>query len=549
MTSKKHLIFVAILPMLLSSKPYAFSNKSEPHPIANYCLERSASSARPSWSCPGQIIPAHKTRNFKLEELRCSGASHLHARLPYSFDEESWLDLKNASQYEATEVIRQQPTPSWSGELRYKTHVHWEWEDCRMITNAGICGTYQVCEQKEVTTEKGEKNKVQHCNHFPKSCFSDVTVHESQHCGYSQMDFDIEFLKKNAAQWNPDNPKYIDRLANGYDLLPGEEEAITVSNLKSNWWESQSTQLTPTLFIEDPKNDYQFNQIVHNRQTGSLSCRFNGYDKVSFTIDTEKRIASRSPNAFSPPTTFDNDVIEPLVWQSAISKSGIRDQKGYPLIMRAQDYSAAAINEVSENVSEKLKNMIIRVQLYEPSIFGERLKSTIYIDEAKGIQQTLNAISSDQKIRRSTLWEFKLKNGDNPSKNIYRSYLPSLVYYPGKILLSDDVLSYDDHLTPDTEYSLKLTVYQKNMPFYHQSCESNPDAWDCKWYTLWGLFSSSRYENNYFSKKSLDVRFRSNTNVDQRTWLSTFWHFVSYAQLSIPIGTAAYSLHYLGFLF
>lgn len=213
--------------------------------------------------------------------------------------------------------------------------------------------------------------------------------------------------------------------------------------------------------------------------------------------------------------------------------------------MRAQDFSAAALNEVSEDVTEKLKNIIVRVQLYEPSIFGDRLKSTIYIDEAKGIQQTLNAISSDQKIRRSTLWEFKLKNGDNPDKNIYRSYVPTLFYYPGKIFLSNEALSYDDQLAPNTIYTLKLTVYQKNLPFYNQSCESDPDAWDCQWYTLWGLFSSKRYEDNYFSKKSLDVRFRSNPKVDQRTWLSSFWHFVRYAQIAVPLGAVALSASYL----
>ncbi|MFK0571909.1 hypothetical protein [Endozoicomonas sp.] len=544
MAIKKHLMYAALLLMLLSSRPYAFFGSSEPYFIANYCFQISAPYDRPSGSCPGQIIPSWQTRNFRFEELKCSGNNNTHVRLPESFDEEAWLDLKNISRHEASEVLRQQPLPSWSGEIHYQTNLHWEWEDCRMVTDPFICGTYEVCEERVITTENGGTQRVNECRNVPKSCYADVTVHESQRCGNGQLDFDVEFLKKNAAHWNPATPDYVDRLANGYDLLPGEEEAITVSNLKSNWSASQSTELTPALFIEDPKNEYNLNQFIHNHQPDSLSCRFNGYDKVSFTVDTQKRIASRSPNAFLLPKAFDNEDIEPLVWQSTPGKNGTREQKGYPLMMRAQDFSAAALSEVSEEVTEKLKNIIVRVQLYEPTIFGERLKSTIYIDEAKGIQQTLNAISNDQQIRRSTLWEFKLKNGNSPHKNIYRSYAPSLFYYPGKIFLSDEGLSYDDYLAPDTEYTLKLTVYQKNLPFYHQSCKSDPDAWDCKWYTLWGLFSSNRREDNYYSKKSLDVRFRSNPNVDQRTWLSTFWHFVGYAQLTIPIGAAAYSFYY-----
>ena len=519
---------------------------AEPYFVANYCVERTSPQMRSSNSCPGYTIPAHQTRNFQYEELRCASNENNHTRSPVQFDEEAWLDLKNVSRDDAASILRKQPAPAWSGSIPYQTFVHWEWEDCQLITSSRVCGTYEVCEERDVSNYNGEPRRTRKCHQEPKSCYSNVTVHESEQCpnGHGQLDFDVEFLKKSASDWHPGNPDYIDRLANGYDLLPGEEEVVTVSNLKTNWWKHQSTTLSPTLVIQDPKNEYTLNQFVHRPDAQSLSCRFQGYDKVSFTVDTQQRIASRSPNGFSLPESFDNETIDPLVWQSAPGSNGTREEKGFPMIMRAQDYSAAAINEVSEEVSEKFKNILIRVQLYEPSLFGERLKSTIYIDEAKGVQQTLNAISSDQKIRRSTLWEFKLKNGDDPNKNIYRSYVPSLFYYPGKIFLSNEALSYDDHLAPDTEYTLKLTVYQKNLPFYHQSCESEPDAWDCKWYALWGLFSPKRYEDNYFSKKSLDLKFHTNPNVDMRTWLSTFWHFTSYAQFTIPVGTIAYSLYY-----
>lgn len=519
---------------------------SAPFFVANYCVENAAPQVRSSHSCPGFTIPSHQTRNFQYEQLRCASNENTHTRSPVLFDEEAWLDLKNVSRHDAASVLRQQPAPAWSASIPYQTFVHWEWEDCQLVTSSTTCGTYEVCREKEVFNHAGELQRIQDCHQEPRSCYANVTVHESEQCpdGRGLLDFDVKFLKKSASDWHPGNPDYIDRLANGYDLLPGEEEMVTVSNLKTNWWNHQSSTLSPTLVIEDPKNEYILDQFVHQPDAQSLTCRFQGYDKVSFLVDTQKRIASRSPNGFSLPESFDNETIDPLVWQSAPGISGSREEKGYPSIMRAQDYSAAAISEVSEDVSEKFKNIIIRVQLYEPSILGERLKSTIYIDEAKGVQQTLNAISSDQKIRRSTLWEFKLKNGDNPNKNIYRSYVPSLFYYPGKIFLSEETLSYDDHLTPDTEYTLKLTVYQKNLPFYRQSCESEPDAWDCKWYALWGLFSPNRYEDNYFSKKSLDLKFRSNPNVDQRTWLSTFWHVTSYAQLTIPVGAIAYSIFY-----
>ncbi|WP_257283376.1 hypothetical protein [Endozoicomonas sp. SESOKO1] len=543
MAIKKKIVHAALLLMLLPLKSFS---SAWPF-VANYCLQTSAPREMVSRSCPGHIIPSHQTRNFRVEELRCSANHQTHVRLPESFDEEAWQDLKNISRHEAADSLRQQPPPAWTGVINYRTYLHWDWQDCRLVTDEQHCGSYYVCDEIYLPTPDGDMKPVKHCHWEPKTCYADITIHESRYCedGGGKLAFDVAFLKKDKARWNPDLPGFIDRLANGYDLLPGEEEVITVSNLKNHGRTSQSARLAPTLFIEDPKNEYIFNQHIHNQQPDSLSCRFRGEDEVSFTVTTRNRIASRSPNAFSLPKTFDNEDIDPLVWQSAPGLDGSRKEKGYPLIMRAQDFSAAALNEVSEDVTEKLKNIIVRIQLYEPSLFGDRLKSTIYIDEAKGIQQTLNAISSDQKIRRSTLWEFKLKNGDNPDKNIYRSYVPTLFYYPGKIFLSNEALSYDDQLAPNTIYTLKLTVYQKNLPFYHQSCESDPDAPDCQWYTLWGLFSSNRYEDNYFSGKSLDVRFRSNPNVDQRTWLSSFWHFVGYAQLAVPAGVIAASVFYL----
>ncbi|MGB0359959.1 MAG: hypothetical protein ACPGEF_00895 [Endozoicomonas sp.] len=510
---------LALLCLFISSELMAYDN---------YCIDRWRPYPRHSQACPGKIIPAEKTRNFSAESLWCTQQASNHLRHPEELDEEAWLDLKNISRHEAAIQLREQASPQWSGILNYSTLLVWDWESCDLVTNGSICGYDTDCyENSDDTTT---------CIPIPRTCYTDTIHHEKTYCSPSQMEYDITFLKKDFANWNPEIAGYIDRLANGYDLLPGEEEVVTLNNksVVGHSW------LTPILSIDDPKNDYTINQQIHNQSPDSLSCRVNGFDKISFMIATEHRIASWSPNSFALPKAYDNESIPPLIWQSTNGRNGKREADGFPEYMRVQDFSAAALNEISEDVSQKLKNVVIRVQLYKPSIFGEQLKSTIYIDEAKGIQQTLNAISSNQKVRRSTLWEFKLNNGNLPEKNLYRSYVPSIVYYPGKIFLSDEGLSYDDHLAPDTEYTLKLTVYQKNMPFYNQSCEVNPDAWYCSsWYAFWNFINSNWREDQYFSKKSLDLKFYSNRNVDERTWLSTFWNFTRYAQLAIPVGAIA----------
>ncbi len=495
----------------------------------NRCIEFSSPREVPSHSCPGVTIPRDKSRNFADEQLQCAKANFTHLRQPVEIDEEAWTDLKNVNPQAAADAIRQQPAPAWSGTINYSTHVHWDWQECRLVTDGALCGIKKVCSNsKDCTLE-------------PKTCFANVTVHESLPCDHGQMDFDVQFTKPKLAQWNVETEGFIPRIANKYDLLAGEEEAITVTNVSG--WSTHSAQLTPALSIEDPKNEYH---IKHQPQ--NLQCRINGHDHIRFTVDTEKRIASSSPNGFSLPVTYDGEPIDPLVWSSATGKDGQLETKAYPIILKAQDYSAATIAEISREVAKDLKNIIIRIQLYEPGLFGERLRSTIYIDEAQGIQQTLNALSNNQKIRRSTLWEFKLKNDNSPRKNLYRSYIPALAYYPGKVFLSEEKLSYDNFLKPDTEYTLKLTVYQKNMPFYKQSCESEPTAWDCKWYALWGLLSPRRKEKNYFSKKSLDIKFHSHPNVDMRTHLATFWNMAKWGQLVVPVGIIALTLKATGVL-
>ena len=512
---------ILILATVLSTAAPASLWDSLPE---NHCMEFSSPQEFPSQSCPGITIPHHKSRNFKGEELQCAREKFTHIRQPVVIDEEAWMDLKNIDPQAAADTIRQQSAPAWTGHFEYPTHLHWDWQECRLVTNSVLCGATKIC-------SSSNKN----CTYEPKTCFADITVHESLPCGHSEMDFEVQFTKPDPEQWNPDIEGFIPRIANKYDVLTGEEEAITVTNIGG--WLSESTQLSPALSIEDPKNEYH---IEHQPQR--LACRVNGHDHIRFTVNTEKRIASSSPNGFSLPVTYDGESIEPLVWSSAMGKDGQMETQAYPITMKAQDYSAATISEISKEVTKNLKNIVIRIQLYEPGLFGESLKSTIYIDEAQGIQQTLNALSNNQKIRRSTLWEFNLKNGDSPRKNLYRNYIPALAYYPGKIFFRDEELSYNNFLKPDTEYTLKLTVYQKNMPFYKQSCESEPTAWDCKWYALWGLFSPRRYENNYFSQQSLDIKFRSNPNVDIRTNLATFWKVAKWGLLAVSVGLIALTM-------
>ena len=315
--NKKQCLSILLVSILIASNAYGFFNTI----VNNFCRHKTEEQVLQSSVCPGHLIPYNKTRNFRNEELRCKNGNHIHTRLPFRFDEEAWLDLKKFSRSEAAYLLRKQPSPQWSGQIHYETYVHWTWEECQLITDSIICGDYVFCDPE-----------TNNCENRAKSCYVDVPVYESEYCqgGDGQLDFDLAYSKKDASQWNPKEKSFIDRLANGYDLLPGEEEIVTVNTLKNSWWKSHSTMLTPTLIIEDPKNEYHFNQYVHDPQFDSLICRFHGYDKVSFTVDTLKRTVSASPNGFMLPKSFDNEPMDPIVWQSEIGRDGKRKKKWLP---------------------------------------------------------------------------------------------------------------------------------------------------------------------------------------------------------------------------
>ena len=204
-----------------------------------------------------------------------------------------------------------------------------------------------------------------------------------------------------------------------------------------------------------------------------------------------------------------------------------------------------SMKEFSLDIDDLFKNIVIRIQLYDQSTLGWPMPlSTIYIEEGKGVKQTLNAMSDDQNIRRSYLWQVMMEPGSlSPKKNLYRNYIPWFLYYPAHLFLPDEALSYQEQLRPGREYELRLTVYQRGNSIYYQSCEDDPEAFDCQYYAGAGWLSPSRYENGYYSKKSLDISFNSNEHVNLRTWWPTVWNIVGLVDKALLIGLVAHTAY------
>ena len=487
-------------------------------PLDDHCYQRAAPINRDSLFCKGVVIPASKSRNFISEELFCGSGSHTYTRKPVPFDEEVWRDTFNVDPSAAQSMLRDLPVPQWSGAVLYNSYLYWSWEECQRVTSASECGTEEVCE----TRKKNDKKEERVCRQEAKTCYADVVVRESVVCSHEKLSYDVQFIPTAV-----DDESYQARLANGYDLLPGEHEWVEVNN-GVRW---SAVLMHPQLLIKEPRNKYQVERLLGNSyDSKSLPCQKNRVYHIGFSVLSQGRIRSRSGNGFSLPRSFDDEPIEPLVWQSAKNTAGNRQDKGYPAIIRVQDYSAVALNEFALDTDNLFKNLVIRLQLYDQSTFALPFaRSTIYIEEQSGVKQTLNAMSEDQNIRRSYMWEMMLETDTpDPDRNLYRNFIPWFVYYPARIFLPADELSYENQLHPETNYQLILTVYQRGLPIYYQSCEDEPEARDCQYYLGAGWLSPSRYENGYYSEKSLDIAFTSPANINLRTWGATFWNSVAY---------------------
>ena len=439
---RKKLFLLGLLQCFFSFQSYGYDN---------FCVTRSWPVERYSASCPGVTIPASKTRNFHTEALHCDAGSDTKARDPVSFDEENWRHLLATNATAAKDMLRALPVPEWSGSFHYDTYLKWSWEDCQLVTSHS-CGSTRVCKKVKSSGIKKEWNdksvkgankidtaEIEQCHDEPKTCFMDVTISESSHCSKEKMTYDVQYQQTDVS-----DESYPARLANGYDLLPGEQENVNVANgvgLLTN------TFMSPNLSFAEPYNKYLINRVQGvGYDSDSLSCKKDTTYHVGFTVQPLQRIQASSGNAFSLPETFDGQPLDPLVWQRARTSEGKWQEKAVPAMLRVQDYSATALNEFALDANTPFKNMVVRIQLYDKSALAWPFaRNTIYVNEAKAVAQTFNALSDKQKVRRSRLWELLLAaNSVNPEKNLYRSYIPWVVYYPSRLLFPADELSYEN---------------------------------------------------------------------------------------------------------
>ncbi|USE38481.1 hypothetical protein [Endozoicomonas sp. SCSIO W0465] len=485
-----------------------------PPPIENRCIEKNLFFPPPRYSmvCLGTEFPAHQTRNFHSEYLSCKNAEYTYSRHPDPDDLAVWRARKDLPPETVTDRLRQSANPQKSATFSYPTELFWRWEQCQPILDSLICGTYEVCEVTERTTRTGrghqKRAQSRRCRNLPRTCYADVPVLSHQRCGQGKIDFSVEFLKKDLRQHHPGYQGYDGIMPKGYELLPGEKETIAVTI------SSTSGRLLPKLDITDARNRYTPSLSVRDPEINSLQCRQDGYDRITFTVETGNRILSNPPNILSFP---DHSASNAIIWGGELDVNGMYDARGYPRGLTFQTSGLPIFDAIMESVSGNARNaaLSVKVELYEPGLlWGEWLRSTAYFNQH-------NLQCRDGHTNRSEWTSIcELRFDQSPGDMIFHSQLPGVVYplinafcyfVPGGC--SDKTPFFRNDLIPGDQYTFKVST-SVDLPFYHHES---------------------------FSRNSLDIPVEANPKIDLRTWQPFFWNVVRSAQYT-ALFVGAYGL-------
>lgn len=457
--------------------------------------------------CGGRHLPPDKIRKVRNIHLECSSNVDHFIRRPIPFDVNEWRKQEKLGKRAAMQEFRQKEALIiWKGSIPYETVEVWEWTDW-------VYGKDPVCgyDTKTVTDTDGKKREVREM----RSCWHDEDQTEVRPCSTEVMKYSSQFIRPSQAQWNPKTPGYYDVIPNKYDLLPGEIEDVQIFNTGG-----RSSTLTPTAQVGDAWNEYgfQFNILGHGTRA---ACQYQHTYELDVRIETVARLINKAtPNAFRMPVDRHSRPIDALSWEQGANSKG-DTVRVKPRQLKLSDVSSTIITAMarqSRNFTTELekakqeagvgastsaedtteheqasgfwKDTQVRIALFEVVSWGRDRRSVT------------NVYTSGSDVAMGEHYEIGLV-GSSAQYNLYKASGPIWESFWNQFQFG---------LRPNTQYEVRVSMYQKGVPFYAQDCETRPGI-DC--YTPWG-----RLESSYYSK-ALPIPFSQKTDryIDDRGWL------------------------------
>jgi hypothetical protein len=509
-------------------------------------------------ACGHRPIPVDKERKARDFQLVCGGGTSVFTRFPAKFNVDQWTKLERLGKRDEMQALRlAEPKISWSGKIPFTTYETWTWTSYHYGQNAARCGTHQepyscqvpVYKKKCVTvsdspsprsdrggygSSSGSKPapyipKAERASSMPtsrrqpqsESCYDEqvgtrtstcyntvanVCAWEENHdeiraCSEETLAYSAEFSKPDA-NWSPEkDANYLDVLPNKYDLMPGEHEQISII---SNF--GRTSLMVPSVDIDNAWNKYQVS-IDQPR----LRCEMNTTQAIRIEIKTEGRIKRKSPNAFAFPVDKQGNP------RQAISRNEIGIKGGFalgqPYNIRLQDTSNKMIlaaarqsrkfaDKLDEGAKEEIvsqqgdvgtavtngfwKDTQFRVRLYQRDFAARdiRFSDNLYTNSG-----TVQAEGDDVVIPLE---------GENGVQSLYRASGP-MNEILGKFWSMTDV-----KLTPGKDYQLRISMYQRGLPFYDSKCSKSDNC------------ESDKAKDSAFSDE-LVIDFKADNRFDDRS--------------------------------
>ena len=442
--------------------------------------------------CRGAALPSGQIRHLRNLRLECTSNSDRYSR---SFSAPSitdqWKDLQEESlnvdagmrttvRREMQALRQQEPLIRNSGVIPYETVEVWEWTE-------SVYGPHPSCGYKlETVCKKSLYETETVCTEemVVQTCVHDEDRTSERFCSNETLTYQAEFVRPSEREWNPETPGYLDILPNKYDLFPGEKEEVTVhSNYRRN------RTLTPLLSVKKPRNDYQTLIQFQGTRLSSMACEVDSPKSLDIKIYTSHRLTqSQSPNAFVKGQDADQFEISPIRWLYSVNKNGrVVPTRPDSLVLRDEGAELAEMfsketrhGELNPSWKTFYKNTIIRLRLVQRGL---------NLWKSRKIYLRSNQISIDEFGNHV----FPLHQDGNNLFSRKAGFFGNLKNW------------FKVALQANKSYTLYVSVYQKDMPFYAQACDES-SSYFCR------LFN---WESKYYSEE-IPIDFETADRIDYK---------------------------------
>lgn len=311
-----------------------------------------------------------------------------------------------------------------------------------------------------------------------RTCEWETARSRTAYCQDQSVKYTASYAKP-AKDWAPGkDDKYLDILPNKYDLLPGEFEKIRFGINVSGG----STQIRADTQIDNAWNNYE----ISYSPSQFLRCEYGLNQEIAMSVKTVQRIIRKGPNALAIPIDRNGKPKKPIYFNELAVGSELLPTRPYEV--RLVDQSAVVVAEAARQ-SRAFGNKIVGEGTTESTVTNNAKVATVAqqgfwkdtqfrirmleIKSPTSSRQITDDILTNGSVVTVTKDEIKVPlEGDLGLANLYHPIGRPLLF---GWLFGDSKLDQID-LIPGKKYEIRISMYQRGIPFYLSGCKNGAQA-------------------------------------------------------------------------